>query len=124
MVDVEKQISRSHNYWWGGNHPLTSVKILRNPLSYTTGFYWLIPLQDNYFQNDPCESFILSLGGLLYESDWMVVGNFKLNRLGRLVWLWLKLKLTRKGDFCVVSVRAFFVNFFMHSTKRYLNGQI
>ena len=29
-----------------------------------------------------------------------------------------------KGDFCVVSVRAFFVNFFTHSTKRYLNGQI
>ena len=29
-----------------------------------------------------------------------------------------------KGDFCVVSVQAFFVNFFMHSTKRYLNGQI
>ena len=63
-------------------------------------------------------------GELLYESDGMVVGNFKLNRLRRLVWLWLKLKLTRKGDFCVVSVRAFFVNFFMHSTKRYLNGQI
>ena len=40
------------------------------------------------------------------------------------MWVWLKLKLTPKGDFCVVSVKAFFVNFFMHSTKRYLNGQI
>ena len=38
--------------------------------------------------------------------------------------VWLKLKLTRKGHFCVISVRAFFVNFFMHNTKRYLNGQI
>ena len=38
--------------------------------------------------------------------------------------VWLKLKLTPKGDFCVVSVRAFFVNFFMHSSKRYLKGQI
>ena len=39
------------------------------------------------------------------------------------MWVWLKLKLF-EGDFCVVSVRAFFVNFFMHSTKWYLNGQI
>ena len=38
--------------------------------------------------------------------------------------MWLKLKLTPKEDFCVVSVGAFFVNFFMHSPKRYLNGQI
>ena len=28
-----------------------------------------------------------------------------------------------KGDFCVVRVRIFFVNFFMHGTKQYLNGQ-
>lgn len=35
------------------------------------------------------------------------------------MWVWLELKLTPKGDFGVVSVRAFF----MHSTKRYLNGQ-
>ena len=40
------------------------------------------------------------------------------------MWVWLKLKLTPKGDFCVVSVRAFFVTFFMHSTKGYLNGEI
>ena len=32
------------------------------------------------------------------------------------MWVWLKLKLTPKGDFHVVSVRVFFVNFFMHST--------
>ena len=38
--------------------------------------------------------------------------------------VWLKLKLTPEGDFCVVSVKAFFVNFFMHSPKRYLKGQI
>ena len=40
------------------------------------------------------------------------------------MWVWLKLKLTPKGDFYVVSVEALFVNFFMHSTKRYVNGQI
>ena len=40
------------------------------------------------------------------------------------MWAWIKFKLTPRGDFCVVSVRAFFVNFFMHSTKRYLDGQI
>ena len=36
------------------------------------------------------------------------------------MWVWLKL--TPKVDFCLVSVRAFFVNFFTHSTKRYLDG--
>ena len=40
------------------------------------------------------------------------------------MWVWLKLKLTPKGDFCVINVRPFFVNFFIHSTKRYLNGPI
>ena len=40
------------------------------------------------------------------------------------MWVWLKFKLTPKEDFSVVSVRAFFVNFFMHSTKRYLDEQI
>ena len=39
--------------------------------------------------------------------------------------MWLKLKLTPKGDFCEVSVTGFFLfaNFFMHSLKRYLNEQ-
>ena len=32
------------------------------------------------------------------------------------MWAWLKLKLTPKGDFCVVSVSAFIVNVFMHNT--------
>ena len=36
--------------------------------------------------------------------------------------VWLKFKLTPEGDFCLVSVRAFFVNFFMHGTERYLSG--
>ena len=40
------------------------------------------------------------------------------------MWVWPKLKLNPKGDFCVVTVRAFLVNFFMQSTKRYLNGQM
>ena len=42
----------------------------------------------------------------------MLIGKFNLNPQGRPMWVWLKLKLTSKGDFCVVSVRAFFVNFF------------
>ena len=40
------------------------------------------------------------------------------------MWVWLKLKLIPEGDFCVVSVTAFFVNFFIRSTKGYLKGQI
>ena len=36
------------------------------------------------------------------------------------MWVWRKLKLTRKGDLFVVSVRAFvFVDFFTYSAKRY-----
>ena len=35
--------------------------------------------------------------------------------------MWLKLKPTPKGDFCVVRVRACFVNFSMHSTRRQNN---
>ena len=54
----------------------------------------------------------------------MLVGKFKLNPQGRPMWVWLKVKLTPTGDFCVVSVSAFFVNFFMNSTKRYRNGQM
>ena len=40
------------------------------------------------------------------------------------MWVWLKLKLTPKGDFCEVSIMAFFANFLMHSLKRYLNDYI
>ena len=47
----------------------------------------------------------------------MLVGKFKLNPQGRPMWVWLKLKLTPKGDFWLVSVGAFLVNFFMHSTN-------
>ena len=54
----------------------------------------------------------------------MLVSKFEINLLGRPMWVWLKLKLNPKGDFCVVTVRAFLVNFFMQSTKRYLNGQM
>ena len=41
----------------------------------------------------------------------MLIGKFKLNPGGPM-WVWLKLNPSLKGDFCVVSVRAFFVNFF------------
>ena len=37
----------------------------------------------------------------------MLDGKFKLNPYGGPMWVWLKLKLTPKGDFCLVSVRAF-----------------
>ena len=40
------------------------------------------------------------------------------------MWVRLQIKLTSKDDFCVVSVRALVVNFFIHSTKQYLNVQI
>ena len=38
------------------------------------------------------------------------------------MWVWLKLKQTPEGDFCLVTVKAVLINLFMHSTKRYLNG--
>ena len=38
------------------------------------------------------------------------------------MWVWLKLKVTPRRDFWLVSVGAFLVNFFMHSTKQYQNG--
>ena len=43
----------------------------------------------------------------------MFVGKLALtsNPWGRPKWVWLKLKLTLKGDFCEVSVTAFFANF-------------
>ena len=43
---------------------------------------------------------------------------------GRPMWVWLKLKLAPKGDFCAVSVTTcifLYINFFMHSPKRYLS---
>ena len=40
------------------------------------------------------------------------------------MWVWLKLKLTPKGDHTKTDITAFLVNFFMHSPKQYLNGQI
>ena len=40
------------------------------------------------------------------------------------MWVWLKLKLSLKGDFCEVGVTAFFANFFMYSPKKYLNEYI
>lgn len=40
------------------------------------------------------------------------------------MWMWLKLKPTPKGDHIKTDITAYFVNFFMHSPKWYLNGQI
>ena len=67
-----------------------------------------------------------SLGNLLWtQNTWgnshikvteLLVGKFKLNSQRRPMWVWLKLKLTPKGDFCVVNV--------CHSTKRYRKGQM
>ena len=57
------------------------------------------------------------VGRLPREASGMLVGKFKLNPQGRPVWMWLKLKLTPKGDLCVVNVRTFFVNFSMYSIK-------
>ena len=64
-------------------------------------------------------------GGLPSKSDEDARGKTQIKSPeGGPMWLWLKFKLTPKEDFSVVSVRAFFVNFFMHSTKRYLDEQI
>ena len=35
------------------------------------------------------------------------------------MWVWLKIKLTLKGDHTKTDI-----NFFMHNSKRYLHGQI
>ena len=43
---------------------------------------------------------LIKVTGLLF-------GRFKLNTQGRPMWVWLKLNLTPRGDFCVVSVRYF-----------------
>ena len=43
----------------------------------------------------------------------MLVRKFKLNPQGRPMRVWLKRKLTPEGDFSVVRVRAFLVNFVM-----------
>ena len=40
------------------------------------------------------------------------------------MWVGLMLKLTPKRDNNKTGVTAFFVNFFMHSPRQYLNGQI
>ena len=61
--------------------------------------------------------------GLPFKSDGDVHRKIQIKSLRRPMWVWPKLKLTPKGDFCVVNGRAFFVNFFMYSTNRYLNGQ-
>ena len=65
---------------------------------------------------------IYSQEELPHKSDWDARWKIQIKPL--LGCVWLKLKLTPKGDFYVVSVRAFFVKFFEHSTKRYLNRQI
>lgn len=57
------------------------------------------------------------------DGDMDVHRKIQIKSLRRLMWVWLKFKLTPKGDFCVVNVRACFVNLFMYSTNRYLNGQ-
>ena len=55
----------------------------------------------------------------------ILVGKLKLNPQGRPLWVWLKLKLAPKLDHTKLDdITAFFVNLFMHSPKRYLNGQI
>ena len=55
----------------------------------------------------------------------MHVGKLKLNPQGTSMWVWLKLELTTpNGDHTKTDISAFFENFFMHSPKRYLKGQI
>ena len=51
----------------------------------------------------------------------ILVGKLKLNYWGRPVWVWLKLKLSLKGDFCEVSVTAIFANFFMYRRNTWMS---
>ena len=48
----------------------------------------------------------------------------KLNLSGRPLWVWLKLKLTPKEGHTIEDIKPFFVKFFMHIPKRYLNRKI
>ena len=40
------------------------------------------------------------------------------------IFRWLKLKLTPKEGHTIEDIKPFFVKFFMHIPKQYLNGQI
>jgi len=42
----------------------------------------------------------------------------------QIMWVWLKLKLSPKGDHTNTETSQPFGNFFMRGSKRYLNGQI
>ena len=39
------------------------------------------------------------------------------------MWVWLKLKLTPKGNDIETEITVFFVSLFIHSPQRYLNGR-
>jgi len=48
---------------------------------------------------------------LPFKSDGDVHRKIQIKPLRRPMWVWLKFKLTPKGDFCVVNVRGFFCKF-------------
>ena len=58
-----------------------------------------------------------TLGGLPYKSDGDLVGKLKLNPSGRPILVWVKLKLTPKGDHTKTDITVFFVHLFMHNPK-------
>ena len=58
-------------------------------------------------------------GGLPYKNDGDAHRKIQIKPLRE-----TNVGVAPKGDLCVVSDRAFFVNSFRHSTKRYLNGSI
>ena len=62
-------------------------------------------LQDQYLDTwNPSRDAHIKVTGML-------VGKFKLLVNLLYMWVWLKLQLTPKGDFCVASVCAFFFKF-------------
>ena len=61
--------------------------------------------------NDKVSDNIRTLGGLPFESDGDLVGKLKLNLSGRPMWVWLKLKLTPKGDHTKTDITVFFCKF-------------
>ena len=61
--------------------------------------------------------------GVENKSDGDARRKTRMKPQGTPMLVWLKLKLTPKGNHST-DITAVFVNFFMHSPKQYLNGQI
>ena len=80
--------------------------------------------QDLYSEKTPCARGGGGERGLPYKSDRDARQKIQIKLLREANMGVAQAETDLKGDFCVVIVKAFFVNFFMHSPKQDLNGQI